>query len=267
LGIIVVDNGSQDGSPDAVQRNFPRVDLVRLSRNRGFAGGYNRGIERALARGGDSILIINNDTVADRRMVEKLVENLQPGTGMVFPKIYYHDDPRRIWSVGARRQPLTLEMTDQATGQLDRGQWDRIQERDYATGCALLVQREVFEKVGLFDERYFAYYEDMDFSFRVREAGWRIILVPEARLWHKVARTSGGLDSPRERYLMAKGSVLFFSSHGGRRLFFIVPYRIGSALKTTGRLLARFKFKSVPAYWRGLVDGLKTVRQNTRKSV
>jgi len=265
VGIIVVDNGSEDGSPESIQRNFPGVELIRLSRNTGFAGGFNRGIERALSRGGDCVLILNNDTVADRLMVEKLVGNLRPGAGIAFPKIYFYDDPLRLWSVGARRQFLTLEMTDKAIGQLDRGQWDEVQERDYVTGCALLVQREVFEKVGLFDERYFAYYEDMDFSFRVREAGWRMLLVPEARLWHKVALTSGGQDSPAERYLMAKGSVLFFGRHGGgwRRLF-IVPFRLGSAIKTTGKLLARRKFKSVQTYWKGLSEGLKLVFRDTR---
>ena len=148
-------------------------------------------------------------------MVEKLVESIRPVAGVVFPKIYYYDDPLRIWSVGAQRQFLTLEMTDKATGQLDRGQWEDVQERDYGTGCALLVQREVFVKVGLFDERYFAYYEDLDFSFRVKEAGFRMTLAPAAHLWHKVALTSGGLDSPLERYLMAKGSVLFLAGTGG----------------------------------------------------
>lgn len=268
LGIIVVDNGSEDGSPESIQRNFPGVELIRLSRNTGFAGGFNRGIERALSRGGDNILILNNDTVSDRLMVEKLVGGLRPGAGLAIPKIYYYDDPLRIWSVGARRQFLTLEMTDKATGQLDRGQWDEVQERDYGTGCALLVQREVFEKVGLFDERYFAYYEDLDFSFRVKEAGFRMLLVPQARLWHKVARTSGGLDSPLERYLMAKGSVLFFGRHGrGWRGLFVFPYRLGSAVKTTGKLLIHRKFKSVQAYWRGLAEGLKLVfRDNESES-
>jgi GT2 family glycosyltransferase len=265
MGIIVVDNGSEDGSPESIQRNFPGVELIRLSHNTGFAGGFNQGIERALSQGGDYVLILNNDTVSDRLMVEKLMGDIRPGTGVAFPKIYYYDDPRRIWSVGARRQFLTLEMTDKATGQLDRGQWDKVQERDYGTGCALLVPREVFAKIGLFDERYFAYYEDLDFSFRVKEAGFRMILVPEARLWHKVAQTSGGLDNPLERYLMAKGSVLFFGRHGGgwRRLF-IVPYRLGSAVKTTFRLLLRRKYKSVSAYWKGLSEGLKLVFQDHR---
>jgi GT2 family glycosyltransferase len=265
MGIIVVDNGSEDGSPESIHRNFPGVELIRLNHNTGFAGGFNQGIERALSQGGDYVLILNNDTVSDRLMVEKLMGDIRPGTGVAFPKIYYYDDPRRIWSVGARRQFLTLEMTDKATGQLDQGQWDKVQERDYGTGCALLVPREVFAKIGLFDERYFAYYEDLDFSFRVKEAGFRMILVPEARLWHKVAQTSGGLDNPLERYLMAKGSVLFFGRHGrGWRRLFIIPYRLGSAVKTTFRLLLRRKYKSVSAYWKGLSEGLKLVFQDHR---
>ena len=93
-----------------------------------------------------------------------------------------------------------------------------------------------------------------------------MLLVPKALLWHKVALTSGGLDSPLERYLMAKGSVLFFGRHGGgwRRLF-IVPYRLGSAVKTTVTLLFRRKFKSVQAYWKGLAEGLRLVFQDNRR--
>jgi GT2 family glycosyltransferase len=258
MGIILVDNGSDDGSAELIGRNFPGVKLIRLESNRGFAGGFNRGIEAALALGAVQVLILNNDTVADSRMVEKLMEYGRQRAGIVVPKIFYYDEPDRIWSVGAKRQFFTLEMTDKATGQVDRGQWDMVQERDYVTGCALLVHREVLEKVGLFDERYFAYYEDLDFSFRVKNAGYPLLLVPEARLWHKVARTSGGADSTGERYLMAKGSVLFFKQYGrGWRRMVVVPYRLASSLITTMELLCRFRIASILAYWRGLYEGLR----------
>ena len=260
MGFIVVDNGSEDGSPDLIQQNFPSVELIRLSRNTGFAGGFNRGIERALAQGGDHVLILNNDTVSDPSMINKLMEHSLQMTGIAVPKIYYYDDPNRIWSVGYKRHFLTMEMTDDGAGQIDQGQWSEVQERDYVTGCGLLVRREVFEKVGLFDERYFAYYEDLDFSFRVKEAGFPMLLVPEAHLWHKVAQTSGGRENPLGCYLMAKGSVLFFNrySRGWRRLI-VFPYRLVSSLITTLKLLSGRRIPSMSAHWRGLYDGFRSV--------
>ncbi len=184
---------------------------------------------------------------------------------MRFQKFIIMTIPCRIWSVGARRQFLTLEMTDKATGQLDRGQWDEVQERDYGTGCALLVPREVFEKVGLFDERYFAYYEDLDFSFRVKEAGFRMILVPEARLWHKVARTSGGLDHrwnviswPREACCFLAGT------EGAGVAFLLFPIAWEAPLRPQLSCCSVENSSRSQAYWKGLSEGLKLVFRDHR---
>ena len=267
FSILMVDNGSRDGSAEIIQKTFPQVEVIRLDENLGFAGGFNRGIEKALAAGAEYVLVLNNDTVSAPKMVEELVRACVPGVGVAAPKIFFHQDSRRIWSVGGRRNFFTLEMKDKATGQLDQGKWESLQERDYLTGCAMMIPREVFSTVGLLDEGYFAYYEDMDFSFRVKKAGYKLLLVPRAHLWHKVALTSGGEDSPLERYLMAKGSVLFFKKHGGGwRRWFIIPYRLGSAVKTTFRLLTRRKFNSIIAYWKGLWEGINTVVQKDPKT-
>jgi len=258
LRLLVVDNGSTDGSADAITKELPGTEMLLLSENRGFAGGANAGIRGALARGADLICLVNNDTVADPAMVSHLVQGLSPNTGMVAPKIYYTCDPERIWSVGGNCHALTTEMTDKGTGQLDRGQWDSVLERHFLVGCALLIRREVFEKVGVFDERFISYYEDMDYCVRVRGAGYRLFLVPQAHLWHKVAQSSGGSDSPRERYSMARGSVLFFRKHvHGWRWLFVIPYRLLSAIKTIARLTLTGKHDAAAAYRRGLWDGCK----------
>jgi hypothetical protein len=189
--------------------------------------------------------------------LEELIKEAKPGVGVLAPKIYFYHDPDRIWSVGGLIHPLTLEMTAKGTGQKDRGQWGGVEERGYFTGCALLVPREIFEKIGFFDERFFAYYEDMDFCLRIHRAGYRLVLVPNAKLWHKVATSSGGSDSPSERYFMAKSSVLFFRKHiQGWRWVIVGPYRLGSAIKTTFRLVMQKKWPSAKAYWRGLIEGL-----------
>jgi len=117
----------------------------------------------------------------------------------------------------------------------------------------------MLEQIGLFDTGFQpAYYEDVDLCLRARHAGYRLLLVPQAKLWHKVASTSGGAGSPQERYLMARHSVRYFRKHvRGWRWLVVVPYRLGSALKTTWRLARQRRFDSIRAYWRGLRDGLQ----------
>jgi GT2 family glycosyltransferase len=113
--------------------------------------------------------------------------------------------------------------------------------------------------VGLFDEGYYpAFYEDMDFCLRARNKGYRLVLAPQATMWHKVSSATGGTDSPRERYLMARNSVRFFRKHiRGWRWLIVAPYRFGSALKTVGRLLLHGNTESALSYIRGIMDGLK----------
>jgi hypothetical protein len=128
--------------------------------------------------------------------------------------------------------------------------------------CALLLSRRFLTQVGLFDERFFMYYEDFDLSLRARQAGFKILLSPQAKVWHKVAVSSGGSDSPNERYWMARSSVLFFSKHvRGLRWLIVLPYRTGSAVKTVLRLALRGRAGSAWAYVRGLRDGLAEARR------
>jgi GT2 family glycosyltransferase len=258
IQLLLVDNGSVDGTVEAVRKRFPDVEIIVNPSNLGFAGGFNVGMRHALAQGADFVFIINNDTFVEPNILDELLAYAAPpDVGMLAPKIFYADDPNRIWSLGGKRHPLTLEMTAKADGQMDDGQWDRVLEQDYLVGCALLVKRQLLEEVGLFDTGYRPiYYEDVDYSLRARQAGYRLLLVPTAHMWHKVSASGGGSGSPRERYLMALNSVRFFRKHvRGWRWLVVVPYRLGSAIKTTIRLLVQGRTDSVLSYWRGLRDG------------
>ncbi|MGH2521890.1 MAG: glycosyltransferase family 2 protein [Anaerolineales bacterium] len=255
--IVMVDNGSTDGTAQAVGENYLNVEIIAHPKNLGFAAGVNSGIRHALERGADFVFLLNNDTLAEPSLLNRLLAYCTAGVGIVAPKIYYAADPERLWSAGGQRHPWTLEKTDDARGQPDGPRWARVLERDYLVGCAMLIPRSTLQRVGEFDERYFMYYEDMDFSWRVRAAGLKLLVAPDARLWHKVALSSGGSDSPNERYWMARGSVLFFRRYArGWRWLVVGPYRFGSAIKTTLRLLARGRWEAIAAYWRGLRDGM-----------
>lgn len=257
LHLIVVDNGSSDGSVAAIGERFPEVTQLVNERNLGFAAGMNVGLRYALAQGADYLFIANNDTLVDPEMLSPLVTIAQSGAAdLLAPAIYYADAPTRPWSVGGWRNPLTLEIAQSQA--LQRVVADTTPFAvDFVPACGLLIRRCCLEQVGLFDERFFMYYEDMDFCLRMRMAGCTIMVAPGAAMWHKVAVSSGGSDSPGERYHMARASVQFFRKHvSGWRWLIVVPYRTGSAIKTTLRLLLRGRRDSARAYLRGLWHGL-----------
>jgi GT2 family glycosyltransferase len=256
LRVLVCDNGSTDDTPAAVRTQFPSVEVLELGRNLGFAAGMNAGIRHALAAGAEQVLLLNNDTIVDQLMVERLVDHTVGDIGLIAPLIFYASQPDLIWSAGGLYSRWTLEQTHTLRGQRDRTDWPLVIERDFVPGCAVLLSRAMLEVVGLFDERFFMYYEDSDLCLRIQRAGFRLLLVPSARMWHKVAASSGGADSTAERYHMARSSVLFFRKHVGHwRWAIVAPYRLGSALKTFARLLARGRGVAAGAYWRGLRDG------------
>lgn len=192
--IVVVDNGSSDGSVSAVRSAFPAVTVLGLERNLRFAGGTNKGIRYALDRGAEQILILNNDTTVDSGFLRALVARLQSDAriGMVGPKIYYQDDPDRIWFAGGSVSFWTGTMHHIGIRETDRGQYDEARDIAYASGCCILARRSIVEMVGLLDESFFMYTEDADWCMRVRRAGYRIVYEPGAKIWHKLSVSAGG---------------------------------------------------------------------------
>jgi GT2 family glycosyltransferase len=258
--LLLVDNASSDGTVEAVREVYPEVEIVVNNCNLGFPGGFNVGMQHALDQGAEYVLIINNDTAVAPDMLDQLVAEAGPSdVGMLAPKIYYADPPDLIWSVGGDCHPWLLEMTHKGDKQWDRGQWEQVIERDFLVGCALLFTRQMLAEVGMFDMLYYPiYYEDVDLCIRARRTGYRLLLVPQARMWHKVSASGGGADSPRERYLMARNSVRYFRKHvHGARWLAVIPWRTGSAAKTVIRLLKHGRGEAARAYLHGLWDGLR----------
>jgi GT2 family glycosyltransferase len=209
--VCVVDNGSTDGSPDLLAQAFgDRVSQVRLMHNAGFAAAVNAGILAMLAQSAGAVLLLNNDTVVAPDMLAILAQaaEAQPAVGILGPAIFYFDTPTRVWRLGDRQyrwSPLPLRVQDR---EAERS----LVPVDYLTGCAMLIRRQVLEGIGLFDEQFFFYYEDADFCRRAATAGWRLVCVPPARLWHKVSLTAGKANR-LTGYWRARGQVLFYRKH------------------------------------------------------
>lgn len=256
--IVVVDNGSADGTAEAIRSQFPDVEVIVNERNLGYPGGCNVGIRYALGHGAEYIFAINNDIFVAPTILDELLREAAPDVGILAPKIYFANDPQRIWSIGGRRGRLTLEMNCRGDGELDRGQWNTVLEQGYLIGCAHLFSRSFLQEVGLLDAGYFLYYDDLDICIRARQAGYRLLMIPKAQMWHRVADSSGGVDTPRERYYMARSNIRFLRKHvRGWQWLFVVPYRIGSIVKTLLRLALHRRWDSVQAYLHGLRDGFR----------
>jgi GT2 family glycosyltransferase len=146
----------------------------------------------------------------------------------------------------------------------DSSDWNEAWDVDYLWGTCLLVNLKAAEKVGLMDEQFFMYYEDLDWSIRFRQAGYRLRLVGKARLYHRVAVSTGGTDSPLHRFYLARSSILFFRRHahlGSTIAIFF--FRFGSALKMVARLCLTGRPKSAAAYLQGLRDGWRVSQGKT----
>jgi hypothetical protein len=213
---IVVDNGSTDGTAEAVRERFPDALVIRSEENLGFAEGNNVGIRAALEADADYVLVLNNDTIVDERLVEALVEEAErrPDAGALCPLIRYVDPPDRIWYAGARFDPRAVHNgRHTGYGERDAGQYHAVREIGRATGAAMLVPRRVIEEVGYFDSSLFIQVEDVEWSLRMRAAGYRILFVPAGVLWHHVAVASGGERAPETAYYEMRNTLVVSTRH------------------------------------------------------
>jgi GT2 family glycosyltransferase len=198
--LYVVDNGSTDGSVTALLREYgDRIVLISNPRNLMYAGGNNVGILRALQDGCSHILLLNNDTLVDRGVLVHLLAACQQWNDALYcPKIYYADRPDTFWYAGGLLSLHRGRSAHRGIRETDHGQYDRTEETAWATGCALFGTRRVFDTVGLLDENFELYNEDLDYCLRARAGGFPIVYVPDARLWHKVSSSVGGNLSKRK---------------------------------------------------------------------
>jgi len=207
--IVLVDNGSEDDSVRTVRENFPEVEVVETGKNLGFAGGNNVGIAYAMKAGADYVFLINNDTTVHPDYLKELVEAAEadPKIGAAGSKIYYYSEPSVLWFAGGRVNWLRNKGEHIGLNEKDEGQYDQQREVGYLTGCALLIKREVIEKVGVLADDYFLYYEDTDFCLRVQNAGYKTVYVPKSKIYHKVSRSTKPGSSSYVYYHVRNGLV------------------------------------------------------------
>lgn len=224
LEVVLVDNNSKErlGIENGQFKNI-NLNLIFSEKNLGFSGGHNLGIKHALSKDADYVIVLNNDVILDINLIDQLVKTAErEDVGIVSPKIYFakgfefHKDKYKkeelgkvIWYAGGEMDWNNLIGKHKGVDKVDKGQFDEEIETDFSSGCCMLIKKEVFEKVGLFDEKYFLYYEDNDFSQRAKKKRFKIIYNPKAILWHKNAGSVGGSGSDIQDYFITRNRLLF----------------------------------------------------------
>lgn len=248
ITLYVIDNHSPDDSLTKAQAlaadaSFETV-VIAEPENWGVAKGNNIGIRRALADGCDYVLLSNNDIVlAPDTITNLLVGMLDMQATMAVPKIYFHGTDL-FWYAGGRFDMLRCGTPHLGLLQADRGQYDTLCLTSYAPTCFMLIDRHVFDRVGLMDETYFVYYDDSDFVWRaLREGSEKLVYVPLSRLWHKESTSTGGIQSDFYTYYINRNACYFANRHfsplrkGIFSLYLILHYILRKSFKLNGRQL------------------------------
>jgi len=259
IEIVVVDNAPKDKfKVQSSKFKVDKVEVIRNEKNLGFAGGNNVGIRYALKNGADYVLILNNDTYVDKNFLEELLKaaGKDDKIGIVVPKIYFapgfefHKNrytPKELgkvfWYAGGEMDWNNVIGHHRGVDLVDKGQFDKAEETDIATGCCMMVKKQVFDKIGLFDEKFYLYYEDADLSEKTKKAGYKIVYVPKSILWHKNAGSAGGSGSGLQDYYITRNRLLFGISYAPVRAKFAL-FRESLKILLSGR------------YWqkRGVLD-------------
>ena len=259
IEIVVVDNASIDGSADMVRHPF---NLTPLAENLGYGGALNAALRTLIPPGDDTrshiadyFLLLNNDILVEPETVSRLLETArEKGPGIYGPKVLLHGRPGRLDAAWGRITWSHVLSSFAGKGARDGGRYDRVRRVELLLGCALLVHPRVFQDVGLFDEDYFMYHEEVDFLFRAGRRGYPVYYCPEARVHHRRAHSTR--DEPLKRvFWVRRNTVLFLRKHKAG------AWAWGNWGKTLvlslGWNIVLLRWQRVATIWRGVVAGMK----------
>lgn len=230
LAIIIVDYANSKDTQECLdslkQLKWPgekQIIVIKNTpqKNLGFAQANNLGVDKALLTKSDLVMLLNNDTKVDTELALQLAKALEQAD-IAVPKIYFYpgqefhynrykpsDRGKIIWYAGGHIDWNNVMGIHEGVDEVDHGQFDQPHEIEFATGCCMLIKKEVIQKIGLFNSKYYLYLEDADFSVRARKAGFKIWYEPTAYLWHKNAKSSGGSGSSLQEYYFTRNRLLF----------------------------------------------------------
>jgi GT2 family glycosyltransferase len=261
--IVVIDNGSTDGSVTKLKIEFPEVEYLELDANYGFTGGCNRGIDHCRQKNHpEYYLLLNNDTIVEHGFLREMVNVflVEKHIGIVVPKIYYHDKPEHLYYAGGYVNAFTGLSRHRGKNEKDRGQYDNTEEVTFANGCAMLIKAEVIQTIGLLDNIFFATGEDVEYSYRAMKYGYKIFYAPRARLWHYEGYTAKKQKNESFwLYLVTRNIILVQKKYQPVFWYalFVAVFSIRWFLFLEVKYLLRFNWSvSKNLFW-GMLDGLR----------
>ncbi len=256
--VIVLDNHSTDGSCQAIQNAFPTVQIISLDKNLGYTGNNNVGIKAAIDQGADWVFVLNEDTILAPDCLTKLVEagESDKSIGILGPMIYHHDEPTVIQSAGGKLSRY-WESKHIAQNEPDQGQFDRPHVVDWISGCGILVRRAVIEQVGMLDERFFYYWEETEWCLRAGKSQWRILHVPQAKLWHKGVQRDYR-PNPSVTYYNTRNRLMLLAKHHAPLIVWVFVWVLYSRTMISWTIKPRWRGMSEHrrAMWKGIIDFL-----------
>ncbi|MFC1727388.1 glycosyltransferase family 2 protein [Patescibacteria group bacterium] len=222
LEVIVVDNGSKENLQSLAQKNSD-YHFSQTKKNLGFTGGNNLGLQKALARRADWVLLVNNDTILDKRLVVNLLKaaKLDDKIGILGPKIYFapgHEFHRQryrsqekgkvLWYAGGIVDWQNVLSSHRGVDEVDRGQYDEMVETEFVSGCAMMIHKKVLKTIGLLDDKYYLYLEDNDYCQRAKKRGFKVVYAPRAKVWH-INAGSSQVGGDLQDYFLTRNRLLF----------------------------------------------------------
>ena len=273
LNIVIVDNGSEDRPGEFFRERYPQCDVIESKENRGYSGGVNIGLEHGLKGDADFFLVLNNDTIIEQDMITILVQaaDEHPNAGLISPKILYMEPKDYIWYDGGAfslyfgiSRHIRLRQKDTRTSL-------EPHQVSFISGCTFLIGRHTLEKVGLMDEKLFHIAEDADLSVRVRKAGYDLIYVPRARLYHMESiATLQYFGSPVQLFLATRNILYVHKKHACRRHdlvfypYFTLRWLLYQSLKHLLRrepIMLRAMYLAVCSFFKGKMGPPCDVRE------
>jgi GT2 family glycosyltransferase len=257
--IIVVDNGSTDGSVSAFQQRYEnKVSIIINKSNLGFAEASNQGFQEAVNKGAEWVLLLNNDTEVRSDFFKEIeIELDNPKFKIYSPVIFYHSAPDFIWHMGTDLISGTMITRNRFEGKTLPDNLPDIFEVDFISGCAMIIHKDVYQELGLFDAKLIIYWEEVEFCWKARLAGYNMGIITKAVMWHKVSKTMDK-EKPQARYFRTRNMVRFYKKYAlGMQRIIMFTFAIAKSMLIIVQDIIHNRVELIKPLMSGWRDGLR----------
>ena len=260
--IILIDNESQKDFPDDINKS-DKIHIIKNKNNEGFARSNNQGIKYSIKNGFDYVLLLNNDTIINNNLIELLLKQANTLNQNIIQPLILNYDGTRIWNAGGTIDNFFGTFQTLEKGKVFKNLKSKRHYTDWFTGCCVLIKSEVFNHIGYFDERFFAYYEDVDFSIRLKSKGYSVAMMNDSYLKHFESASSKSINqnegnlSPYVHYLNIRNHILLLNKHSKSfNTIGVLFYQLIKILSYLIYFLIRFRFNKFKMVLKGFIDAI-----------